>query len=79
MLGGVDVKDTVWRIMKQAIKNDLAKTVNWRGVNGKTSFQSLELKSVVIGKCFCRKSFWNSTSILVLGSVASLFIMISAF
>ncbi|ROL51478.1 hypothetical protein DPX16_3167 [Anabarilius grahami] len=48
MLGGVDVKDTVWRIMKQAIKNDLAKTVNWRGVNGKTSFQSLELKSVVI-------------------------------
>lgn len=63
MLNGVDVKDKVWRIMKQAIKNDLAKTVNWRGVNGKTSFQSLELKSVVIGKCFCRKSFWNSTSI----------------
>lgn len=59
MLGGVDVKDTVWRIMKQAIKNDLAKTVNWRGVNGKTSFQSLELKSVVIGKCFCRKSSWT--------------------
>ncbi|XP_067309016.1 uncharacterized protein [Pseudorasbora parva] len=48
LLGGVDVKDTVWRIMKQAIKNDLAKTVNWRGVNGKTSFQSLEFKSVVI-------------------------------
>lgn len=48
LLGGVDVKDTVWRIMKQAIKNDLAKTVNWRGVNGKTSFQSLEFKNVVI-------------------------------
>ncbi|XP_051557110.1 uncharacterized protein LOC127442869 isoform X1 [Myxocyprinus asiaticus] len=47
-LGGVDVKDTVWRVMKQTMKNDLAKMVNWRGVNGKTSFQSLELKNVVI-------------------------------
>lgn len=44
------MKDTVWRIMKQAIKNDFAKTVNWRGVNGKTPFQNLEFKSVVIGK-----------------------------
>ncbi|XP_051553511.1 uncharacterized protein LOC127440742 isoform X2 [Myxocyprinus asiaticus] len=48
LLGGVDVKDTVWRVMKQTMKNDLAKMVNWRGVNGKTSFQSLELKNVVI-------------------------------
>lgn len=54
LLGGVDVKDTVWRIMKQAIKNDFAKTVNWRGVNGKTPFQNLEFKSVVIGK-ICKK------------------------
>ncbi|XP_076842100.1 uncharacterized protein LOC143486137 isoform X2 [Brachyhypopomus gauderio] len=48
LIGGADIKDTVWRILKQAIKNNLAKTVNWRGVNGKTGFQSLELKSVVI-------------------------------
>ncbi|XP_073729148.1 uncharacterized protein [Misgurnus anguillicaudatus] len=48
LLGGVDVKDTVWRIMKMAIKNDFAKTVNWKGVNGKTPFHNLEFKSVVI-------------------------------
>ncbi|KAG7329720.1 hypothetical protein KOW79_005942 [Hemibagrus wyckioides] len=48
LLGGVDVKDTVWRIMRQPIKNDLAKAVNWRGVNGKTLFQTLELKNIVI-------------------------------
>ncbi|KAI4880210.1 hypothetical protein NFI96_032869, partial [Prochilodus magdalenae] len=47
LIGGADIKDTGWRILKQTIKNNLAKTVNWRGVNGKTSFQSLELKSVV--------------------------------
>ncbi|KAI4874841.1 hypothetical protein NFI96_028641, partial [Prochilodus magdalenae] len=47
LIGGADIRDTVWHILKQTIKNNLAKTVNWRGVNGKTSFQSLELKSVV--------------------------------
>uniref|UniRef100_A0A3B1K7K2 DUF4806 domain-containing protein n=1 Tax=Astyanax mexicanus TaxID=7994 RepID=A0A3B1K7K2_ASTMX len=45
LIGGADIKDTVWRILKHTIKNNLA--VNWRGVNGKTGFQSLELKSVV--------------------------------
>ncbi|KAL7852024.1 hypothetical protein SRHO_G00178090 [Serrasalmus rhombeus] len=47
LVGGADIKDTVWRILKQTIKNDLAETVNWRGVNGKTGFQSLQLKNVV--------------------------------
>ncbi|KAL7852800.1 hypothetical protein SRHO_G00185850 [Serrasalmus rhombeus] len=47
LIGGADIKDTVWCILKQTIKNDLAKTVNWRGVNGKTGFQSLQLKNVV--------------------------------
>ncbi|KAF7695280.1 hypothetical protein HF521_007003 [Silurus meridionalis] len=48
LLGGVDAKDKIWRIMKQTIKNDFAKTMNWKGANGKTPFQGLELKNVVI-------------------------------
>ncbi|XP_037399169.1 uncharacterized protein LOC119264657 [Pygocentrus nattereri] len=47
LIGGADIKDTVWRILKQTIKNDLAKTVTWHGVNGKTGFRSLQLKNVV--------------------------------
>uniref|UniRef100_A0AAR2L0A9 DUF4806 domain-containing protein n=1 Tax=Pygocentrus nattereri TaxID=42514 RepID=A0AAR2L0A9_PYGNA len=47
LIGGADIRDTVRRILKQTIKNDLAKTVNWRGVNGKTGFQSLQLENVV--------------------------------
>ncbi|KAL7890887.1 hypothetical protein AOLI_G00003630 [Acnodon oligacanthus] len=47
LISGADIKDTVWRILKQTIKNDLTKPVSWRGLNGKTAFQSLQLKSVV--------------------------------
>ncbi|CAL8361753.1 unnamed protein product [Arctogadus glacialis] len=39
---------TVWRILKQAIKNDLAKNTSWRGMNGKISFEKLLLKAVVM-------------------------------
>ncbi|RVE56169.1 hypothetical protein OJAV_G00233850 [Oryzias javanicus] len=45
--GGVDIKDSVWRIMKQCFTNALAKQLNWRGVNGKTAFQQLQLKDVI--------------------------------
>lgn len=34
--------------MRQAIKNDLVKAVNWRGVNEKAPNQSLEHKNIVI-------------------------------
>ncbi|KAL1268448.1 hypothetical protein QQF64_033811 [Cirrhinus molitorella] len=34
VIGGVDVKDTVWRVMKHCLTNPLAKQLNWRGVNG---------------------------------------------
>uniref|UniRef100_A0A8C4SDT5 DUF4806 domain-containing protein n=1 Tax=Erpetoichthys calabaricus TaxID=27687 RepID=A0A8C4SDT5_ERPCA len=34
--GGIDVRDTVWRIMRQTFTNSLAKQLNWRGINGKT-------------------------------------------
>uniref|UniRef100_A0A8C5CZ63 DUF4806 domain-containing protein n=1 Tax=Gadus morhua TaxID=8049 RepID=A0A8C5CZ63_GADMO len=48
LAGGADAKDTVWRILKQAIKNDLAKNISWRGMNGKISFENLHLKAVVM-------------------------------
>ena len=61
LAGGADAKDTVWRILKQAIKNDLAKNISWRGMNGKISFENLHLKAVVMGKHFnCSSMFIKS-------------------
>ncbi|KAL2076323.1 hypothetical protein ACEWY4_028075 [Coilia grayii] len=48
LVGGATLKDTVFNILKTAMKNDLAKMVSWRGINGKTSFEKLVLKAVVI-------------------------------
>ncbi|XP_077091506.1 uncharacterized protein LOC143742509 [Siphateles boraxobius] len=48
LVGGFDVKDTVWRIMRRTISNELAKIINWKGVNGKISLAALHLKDVVI-------------------------------
>ncbi|KAM9715464.1 uncharacterized protein ACNS7B_021792 [Menidia menidia] len=47
LAGGATVKETVWRILKQAIKNDLAKMISWRGLNGKVPFEKLHLRAVV--------------------------------
>uniref|UniRef100_A0A8C4RML7 DUF4806 domain-containing protein n=1 Tax=Erpetoichthys calabaricus TaxID=27687 RepID=A0A8C4RML7_ERPCA len=46
--GGIDVRDTVWRIMRQTLTNSLDKQLNWRGINGKTCFHSLHIKDIVI-------------------------------
>ncbi len=40
----------MWRTMHRTISNDLAKSINWRGVNGKISLAALKIKDVVIGK-----------------------------
>lgn len=50
LAGGVTLKDTVWRVMKMLLQNDLACKINWTGLHGKTSFQGLEVKNVVTGK-----------------------------
>jgi len=50
LAGGVNFKDTVWRVMKMLIQNDLACKKNWTLLHGKTSFQGLEVKNVVTGK-----------------------------
>ncbi|KAF4113644.1 hypothetical protein G5714_006189 [Onychostoma macrolepis] len=46
---GVDVKDSVWRVMGHCITNSLGKQLNWRGINGKTAFHKLQLKDVITG------------------------------
>ncbi|XP_016332374.1 uncharacterized protein LOC107680838 [Sinocyclocheilus anshuiensis] len=52
VIGGVDIKDSVWRVMKHCFTNSLAKQLNWRGINGKTAFHRLQLKDVITGKCY---------------------------
>lgn len=47
VLGGVDVKDAVWRSLKHCMVNSVAKKINWRGVNGKLAFQKLHLKGII--------------------------------
>uniref|UniRef100_A0A8C0XX15 DUF4806 domain-containing protein n=1 Tax=Cyprinus carpio carpio TaxID=630221 RepID=A0A8C0XX15_CYPCA len=49
VIGGVDIKDSVWRVMKHCFTNSLAKQLNWRGINGKTAFHRLQLKDVITG------------------------------
>ncbi|XP_071059738.1 uncharacterized protein [Pseudochaenichthys georgianus] len=49
VIGGLDVKDCVWRVMKHCFTNSLAKQLNWRGINGKTAFHRLQLKDVITG------------------------------
>ncbi|XP_038830914.1 uncharacterized protein LOC120029717 [Salvelinus namaycush] len=48
LIGGCDVKDVVWRLMRHTISNALAKNMNWRGVNRKISLGSLRLREVLI-------------------------------
>uniref|UniRef100_A0A672LHI4 DUF4806 domain-containing protein n=1 Tax=Sinocyclocheilus grahami TaxID=75366 RepID=A0A672LHI4_SINGR len=60
LIGGCDTKDTVWRTMHRTISNDLAKSINWRGVNGKISLAALQIKDVVIDAV--RKNVFSSTA-----------------
>ncbi|XP_048828365.1 uncharacterized protein LOC125705993 [Brienomyrus brachyistius] len=48
LIGGCDIKDAVWRLMRKTISNSLARNMNWKGLNGKTSFAALRLKDVMI-------------------------------
>ncbi|KAA0721524.1 hypothetical protein E1301_Tti021149 [Triplophysa tibetana] len=48
LIGGTDVRDCTWHILKRVIANSLGKNLNWRGVNGKTSLATLQLRDVVI-------------------------------
>ncbi|CAL8341990.1 unnamed protein product [Gadus morhua 'NCC'] len=69
LAGGADAKDTVWRILKQAIKNDLAKNISWRGMNGKISFEKLLLKAVVKDAVRCNPSCSTATDVQIADAI----------
>jgi len=46
------VKESVWRIMSKLMTNQLAKQINWRGLNGKYAFEQLAIKDVVLSKFY---------------------------
>lgn len=50
LIGGTDVCDCTWRVLRRLFANNLAKQLSWSGVDGKMSLASLQLKDVVIGK-----------------------------
>ncbi|XP_060745416.1 uncharacterized protein LOC132858889 [Tachysurus vachellii] len=49
LVGGFDLKDTVWRVLKATFTTAVAHGMNWRGVNGKIGVQRLVITEVVIG------------------------------
>lgn len=48
MIGGMTVKETVWRVLTKMLTNNFAKKVNWRGANGKQAFEPLALKGILL-------------------------------
>ncbi|XP_063077564.1 uncharacterized protein LOC134467655 [Engraulis encrasicolus] len=47
LVGGLTVKDCVWRILQRAMTNDLAQSLNWRGANGKLPLSKFRLRRVI--------------------------------
>ncbi|MED6287172.1 hypothetical protein CHARACLAT_013648 [Characodon lateralis] len=47
--GGGNIKECVKRVMAATLTHALAKNMNMKGINGKISFQHLQVKEVVIG------------------------------
>ncbi|XDV16633.1 hypothetical protein PO909_016259 [Leuciscus waleckii] len=45
--GGTTVKESVWRILNFLLSNDMARQMNWRGINGKAAFKDTSLKTVI--------------------------------
>jgi len=50
--GGTTVKESVWRILSFLLSNDMARQINWRGINGKVAFKDTSLKTVINGMAF---------------------------
>jgi len=50
--GGTTVKESVWRILSFLLSNDMARQINWRGINGKAAFKDTSLKTVINGMAF---------------------------
>ncbi|KAK6483304.1 hypothetical protein HHUSO_G14766 [Huso huso] len=63
-IGGSDCRNTVWNILNHVIHNDLAKKINWKGVNEKRPFKNLIVKSVILPACRIWANTYGPTSVL---------------
>jgi len=48
-IGGVTLKDLVFRILRGLIKDEIATQFSWNGKKGKKEFVSLEVKDTIFG------------------------------
>ncbi|KAL2096964.1 hypothetical protein ACEWY4_006171 [Coilia grayii] len=48
VIGGMNTKDCVWRIMGSVFTNQLARHLNWRGINGKVALSKLKIREIII-------------------------------
>ncbi|KAF7260490.1 hypothetical protein EG68_02201 [Paragonimus skrjabini miyazakii] len=46
-IGGKDLRNVVGRILASLVHKDIAKTINWRGINGKIRFSTMRLTSAI--------------------------------
>ncbi|KAF6776257.1 hypothetical protein AHF37_04222 [Paragonimus kellicotti] len=46
-IGGTDLRNVVKRILTSLVHKDIAKTINWRGINGKIKFSTMRLTSAI--------------------------------
>ncbi|KAF8562798.1 hypothetical protein P879_10634, partial [Paragonimus westermani] len=46
-IGGTDLRNVVKRILNSLVHNDLAKIINWRGLNGKIKFSTMQLTNAI--------------------------------
>ncbi|KAF6773998.1 hypothetical protein AHF37_06576 [Paragonimus kellicotti] len=60
-IGGADLSDVVRRILQSLVHNDLAKTINWKGTNGKRNFSSMRLASAIKAAVSCNVRLENIT------------------
>ncbi|KAL2097880.1 hypothetical protein ACEWY4_007087 [Coilia grayii] len=47
VIGGMNTKDCVWKMMGRVFTNELARNLNWRGINGKVALSKLKIKDII--------------------------------
>ncbi|XP_051990715.1 uncharacterized protein LOC127649577 [Xyrauchen texanus] len=53
-IGGHDTKRVTWNILSRMFHDDVGRRINWKGMNGKKSFNQMESKKLLL--CAVRKS-----------------------
>lgn len=50
-LGGRDIKHITWNILAHIFSHNVAKQINWKGVNNKKKFCDMATKALLARKC----------------------------